>query len=320
MGVADGRFVLPGPETVTMTGDAARRLMGSGSGDAALVYLYILTSGGRFEREDAAAHIGRSAAQVDAAMDVLARLGLVEAESPKPALLERPEELPEYTAEDIAREIENGASFKLLVEEVQRALGRILSSDDLKKLFGIYDYLGLPTDVILQLVTHCIEECRARSGPGRVPTMRFIEKTAYVWEREGLFSLEAAERYLLHLDTLRTQEEELARVLGITGRSLSVSERKYLDSWAELKFEPEAIAIAYDRTVLKTGRLTWRYMDSILKSWHKKGLHTAKEVREGDAPVFKKPEARPEQETVSRTVTAEELQSMRDALRRIKGE
>ncbi len=319
--MADGRFVLPGPETVTMSGDTAKRLIGCGSGDAALVYLYILVSGGRFDAEDAAAHIGRSSTQVDAAMAVLERLGLVSVRSERPKLLEHPEELPQYTTEDVARELEQGSAFKLLTEEVQRALGKMLSSDDLKKLFGIYDYLGLPPDVILQLVTHCIDECHRRSGPERVPTMRYIEKAAYTWEREGIFSLDAAERYIMRLAALRTTEERLAALLGIRGRSLSASERKYIDSWSEMGFEDEAIAMAYDRTVLKTGRLTWRYMDSILANWHQKGIHTARDVEERDAPPYARtPRQKQDSSNVPRTVTTDELEGMRETLRRIRGE
>ncbi|MGM9521305.1 MAG: DnaD domain protein [Oscillospiraceae bacterium] len=323
--MADGRFVLPGPETVTMSGDTARRLIGCGSGDAALLYLYILTSGGRYDREDAASHTGRSAAQMDTAMDVLTRLGLVNppgngGESRK--LPERPDELPEYTSEDISRELNNGESFKSLVNEVQHALGRLLSSDDLIKLFGIYDYLGLPPDVILQLVMHCREECVRRSGPGRVPTMRYIEKAAYTWEREGIFSLEAAEAYLMRLSEHRSAQQELASVLGIAGRPLSSSECRYLDSWTDMGFKADAVAIAYDKTVLKTGRLTWRYMDSIIKSWHSKGLHTPAEIESGDSPRYKKPEPSPNPAvgSGSGSATAEELDRMRETLKRIKGE
>ena len=47
-------------------------------------------------------------------------------------------------------------------------------------------------------------------------------------------------------------------------------------------FDAEALALAYDRTVLKTGRLQWKYMDSIVRSWHGKGLHSLREIREGD--------------------------------------
>jgi DNA replication protein DnaD len=47
-------------------------------------------------------------------------------------------------------------------------------------------------------------------------------------------------------------------------------------------FSPEAVSIAYDRTVLKTGALKWPYLNSILKSWHQKGLHTPEEIETGD--------------------------------------
>ena len=52
--------------------------------------------------------------------------------------------------------------------------------------------------------------------------------------------------------------------------------RKFL-SFA-LGFSAGARELAYDRTVLKTGRLQWKYMDSIVRSWHGKGLHTPEEI------------------------------------------
>ena len=292
--------------------------MGAGSGDAALLYLYILSCGGRFDASDAAAHICRSETQVMAAMDVLARLGLVEprggevSKKPAPA-----DELPEYRAEDIKNELDNGSTFKSLVGEVQKTLGKLLSSEDLKKLFGIYDYLGLPPEVILQLVTHCAEECRRRSGPGRVPTMRYIEKAAYSWEREGIFSLEAAEAYLKRLDDHRAAENDLAEALGISGRTLSATEKRYLDEWSDMGFDRDAVALAYDRTVVKTGRLTWRYMDSIIRSWHGKGLHTLPEIESGDTPRYKKEELRPT--PAKGGVTAEDLNEINAMLEKLKG-
>jgi DNA replication protein DnaD len=61
-----------------------------------------------------------------------------------------------------------------------------------------------------------------------------------------------------------------------------VSEQRYLDGWLELGFGPEALAIAYDRTVLRTGKLTWKYMDTILKSWSDRQLFTPEEIEAGD--------------------------------------
>ena len=44
------------------------------------------------------------------------------------------------------------------VRELERRLGRVLSTADLKLLYTIYDYLALPAEVVLLLTTWCIEE------------------------------------------------------------------------------------------------------------------------------------------------------------------
>ncbi len=317
-----GQFVLPTGDSITIEGEAARRLLGSGSGDAALLYIYILSNGGRYDGEDAAGATHRSVEQMDAALEVLCRLGLVTLsnDGKKPAeKLDRPEELPRYTPQDIDRELKNGQEFKFLVGEVQKALGSQLSSEGLITLFGIYDYLRLPPEVILTLVNYCAAETASRGQTGRRPSMRYIEKTAYAWEREGIFSLEAAEALIKRQSAYRASERKLAPVLGLTGRALSTTERKYMNSWTDMGFDTEAIAEAYDRTVTKTGRLTWRYMDSILRSWHSKGLHTVEEIQRGDAPPkFQKPRVR--QTPPAAGATAGELEQMRATLRKIKGE
>jgi len=319
----DGKYVLPVPETVTMSGSAARKLAGCGSGDAALLYISILLHGGVYSQKDAAAEIRRTEEQTAAALAVLARLELVRTEdgpaaAPVPPLHPAEGEMPAYTADDIRREMDEGEAFPQLVREVQKTLGRVLSSDDLMKLYGIYDYLGLPAEVILQLVTSCRAEYAARYGEGRSPTMRAVERTAYVWEREGVFSIEAAEEYLRRQETRREAAGEIAAAIGISGRALVASEKRYIDSWTKMGFGGEAAAIAYDRTVLKTGKLAWNYMDSILKSWDGKGLHTPEEIAAGDgrgqprsAPGGKEPGAG--------ATTAEDMDRMRETLRRIKG-
>lgn len=318
----NGKYVLPDPEAVSMSGAAAKKLISCGSGDAALLYLYILLHGGVYSRSEAASAILRTEEQADAAMAVLSRLGLVCGENRPETPPEQTDELPEYTIEDIRRELSEGEIFRSLTGEVQKALGRALSSDDLMKLFGIYTHLGLPPEVILQLIMYCREQYAKKYGPGRVPTMRYIERAAYEWEREGIFSIEAAEEYLRDLETRKKAADAMADAVGIGGRALVASEQRYLDSWASLGFSADAVAVAYDRTVLKTGKLAWRYMDSILRSWHEKGLHSPEEIEKGDAPVRTRPageQKRTGSNPSAGAPTAEDMARMQDALRRIKG-
>jgi DnaD/phage-associated family protein len=278
--MGDKRYILSEPDIITISGNAADKLIRSGNGTAALLYLYTLRHHGISSINDAASAVGTGVVEAEAAMALLDRLGLIRTkDTPLPPVKD---EMPEYTADDIRRELDNGSIFKALVDNVQRSLGRILSADDLIKLFGIYDYLGFPPEVILQLVTYCIGESRRKYGPGRRPTMRYIEKAAYTWEREGIMTLDQAEAYIRRVNAMHTATGAIRRVLNIRDRELSASERRYAESWVSMGFSPEAVEIAYDRTLVKTGKRAWGYMNSILTSWHEKGLHTPEEIATGD--------------------------------------
>jgi len=235
-----------------------------------------------FSSAAAARTLGCSEQEIRRAMGVLAGLGLVEAPAAVPVQLLQREELPEYTAADIHREMQSGSAFAGLVDEVQRIYGRILSSDGLRKLFGIYDALGMTPEVILMLLTHCMEEYKRKSGGSRLPTMGYVEKAAFAWHNAGVYTMEQAENYLRVMDERLRLQKELRRLLGIRDREPSPTEEKYLEKWAGMGFSMDVIALAYDRTVMQTGKLAWRYMDSILTNWQKNNLRTPEDIETGD--------------------------------------
>ena len=100
--------------------------------------------------------------------------------------------------------------------------------------------------------------------------MSQIRKEAFVWHRLGVDTPEAADAHVRTLSALRDREKSILPRLGIAGRLPVEAERKYISSWVEMGFDDDAIALAYERTVLKKGSLVWPYMNSILKSWHQK--------------------------------------------------
>ena len=280
-----GSFAVSGARAVSVGLDELARITQSGNGNAALLWLYCLQTGAPVSVRDATSALRLTEEEIKSAFAALSNMklvSLVEEAEPSPAPQRRPDETPEYTASDIKNILSRGGEFPLLVREVQKSLGRVLSSDDLIKLFGMYDNLGLPPEVILQLVTYCIGEQRRKYGPEKLPTMRYIEKAAYIWEREGIFTLERAESYIRELEKRRDSVLLMQNAMGIRGRELSATERKYIESWLSLGFGPEAAAIACDRTLVKTGKLAWGYMNSIINSWHSKGLHTPEEIARGD--------------------------------------
>lgn len=276
-------------QVVSLSGEAADKLLARGDGDAALLCLALLRHG---DTEQARKALRWTAERAETAWTVLAQLGLVAAEkAPAPTPLE-PEGPPDYLRSDILAAMEGESTFQGLYQAVERRLGKKLSDADLKGLYEIYDFLALPVEVILLLITRCTEEFQEKYGAGRMPKMSQIKKTAYAWQRMGVDTAEAAEEYLKKQARLRARERELLPLLDIVGRPPVEKEREYLTAWTDMGFPDDAIRLAYERTVLKKQTLHWPYMNSILKSWHTKGLHTVAEITAGDsAPSRKQPAA-----------------------------
>lgn len=306
------RYIIRQNAPLTITAEDADRLLSLHSGDAALLYLYLLRNDGECDPKAAAALGVRSS--YSECMAMLQRVGLIKSVPQTAPPLPPTPELPVYTAEEIARRSASDGDFRVLIAETGNRLGRLLSGADMKTLFGIYDYLGLPTDVILLLVSWCIQESKRKYGPGRMPTLHQIEKEAYLWARLELFSLELADTYLRTRQQRQTESASLAQALGIRDRALSPTEEKYLTAWLDMGFPQDAILRAYDKTVLKKGELTWPYMNRILENWHQKGLHTVPEIEAGDRPPQNRRGA-----SQSGGPTQEDMQRMQDYMNRLNG-
>lgn len=314
----DTKYRLSGEPSLALPVAALDKLLGASDGTAALLYLYALRGGG-FAPQAAARALKRTEAEIAKAAAVLCGLGLFCQGGESPALPLPADELPEYTAEDIALRAGENGEFRAVVEETQRILGHMLTGAELKLLFGLYDYLRLPAEVIFLLINHCVEETRERLGPGKVPSMKSIEKEAYIWYNRELLTLERAEEHLLRKRARGGALNEVRRLLQIGGRNFSPTERKYAESWLDMDFPLEAIALAYDKTVVKTGALKWPYMNSILQSWHAKGLHSAEEIARGDTQRGGRPAAPSDARAPASERPRDDAELMRKLLDRSRG-
>ena len=262
-----------------ISAQVADKLLSAHDGDLALLYLYIRRTGS-MDMDKAAGVLCRTLREMEAAEEKLRRMGLLDEEIPavKAEKLPPAVEVPQYTAKDIELRTKEDPQFAVIVSEAAKVMGHILSSADLKILFGIYDYLSLPTEVILVLLNYCSELFYEKYQESRRPTAKFIEKEAYQWERLEILSLEQAEEHIKNEKIRRSGVGRIKNLLGIHGRELSASERDTFAAWAEMGFEDEAISLAYDRTTERTGGFRLKYMNSILENWHKANTHSLSEI------------------------------------------
>lgn len=272
-------------EQISLSMSAVRRLLGAGNADAALLYLYLCA---RRPPQEAGEALGMAPDRLRRAGAALRQLGLLP-EAVRP--IERTPEKPVYSEDDILQEISRGSEFGQLVLEAQRRLGRVLSTEEMKVLLSLSDYLGLPHDVIALLITYCIQKNRIR-GVHRAPSIRSIEKEAYHWADHGIDTLEDAAAYSQHQLKLQSRIGEIRNDLQLEGRRLTMAEESYVRQWLDLGFGKPEIHLAYEKTCLNKGALVWPYMNRILLSWHEQGLHTIAQIEAGDSAPARRPAAK----------------------------
>lgn len=253
----------------------ARKLLAARSGDAALLYLHICSGG---DPADASAALDMTSARYQVAAATLRQLGLWPEEK-KTAVI--PGQSPVYTEQDVLSAMDTDTSFRMLYGEIQRLLGRAMNTEELKILLSFQRYLGLSAEVISVLVSYCKDRARQK-GNLRNPSLRTIEKEAYRWAEQGIDTLEEAAAFIQNQNLKASRMGHLLELLQIRGRTLTQAEERYASAWLEMGLEDQVIAMAYERTCLNTGGMSWPYMNKILTRWNEAGLKTAQQVKGGD--------------------------------------
>lgn len=173
-----------------------------------------------------------------------------------------------FTAQRLAVDEE----LKMLVEETQTTLGKVLSNSDIATLLMLKDTCGLPLDVIFMLIHYC-----ASIDKGNIRT---IENIGIQWANDGVYSLEAADNKIKQIQKTTANFSIVSKAFGLKNvGSPTKKQLEYGDKWvSEWKFSPEMLREAYERCVDTKGTMNLRYIDGILKRWNASNLHTLDEL------------------------------------------
>ena len=188
------------------------------------------------------------------------------------AQVSRIETKPVYSADEIFACAAANKQLGDMLRMVEKILSKPLSSTDLTVLYSIYDYYGMPAEVIPMLVTFCV-----RNGK---KSMRQIEKTAVKWVEKGIRSADDAERYLKKAEEYIKAVNRLKNAMGVAGRNFTPGETKCINSWMyDLKAPFELIMHAFDLCIANTGKLSVKYMDRVIANWYAEGVFTLEKAK-----------------------------------------
>lgn len=184
---------------------------------------------------------------------------------------EKPVARPVYTAEQINC-MKQDPQVTTLLSQIERVLKRLLKPNDVQLILYLYESLGFSPELILYLYRYCISMNKTH--------LKYIERVAVNWNRDGIRTVEQAE---MTSKQYKKEYYTIARSLGFT-RALADAEAGYVEKWLhQWKFSLEVVLEACRRTVLQTQNPSFPYIDRILESWYKSGVHSMEDIKKEDA-------------------------------------
>ncbi len=190
---------------------------------------------------------------------------------------EKSAEKPPYKLSDVTKARNKDMALSEMYTHAEMIMAKPLTQNDILTLYSLYDWLGMPVEVILMIIEHAVSLGKK--------SMRYIETIALSWSENGITTADAATEYLSSFEKAGKMKRRFKKLLGISGRDLTETEAGLLASWSEgLGFSDEMIRLAYEKTVMKTGKVSFNYMNAILKDWAEKGIKTPEATEKEEKP------------------------------------
>lgn len=170
-----------------------------------------------------------------------------------------------------------------LLQEAQSIIGRELDSAESFMLLDTYDGEGVPVDEILTAMAYCVGRCKNQRS-----VIKMSVRTVTSWWDDGIHGGEAAAEHVRLLELRESREREVATVLSIPCEDITRSQRNIIAKW----YEELGYSAAFVKEALaRSGKNDIRYINAMLKDWHKKGYRTIKDTyaESSTAPVVASP-------------------------------
>jgi len=215
---------------------------------------------------------------VDKKMQSVVKPAKMPVENPPP--LTPPEGRPQYSVQELTLYRNQSKDIERLFSKAEQTLGKLLTYHDMNVIFGFYDWLRLPSDVIEYLLSYCAEHGHR--------SLRYIEKCALDWAERDIDDLEKALTYVHLFDkNYRSILQRLGKLSGFP----TPAQRKQMDKWLhEMQLPLDVVLEACDRTSLTAEKPSLSYVDKILSKWHKSGINNLADIQQADDDFAKQKE------------------------------
>ena len=188
---------------------------------------------------------------------------------------------------DISRRLAESPEIGNMFNEVQEVFGRTLGYDGQSNLLMLHDHYGLPADVIVML-------CGYAKTIGKQGAIAYIVQMGKAWAEEGVTDFESASRKIARMENAEKIWAEFRTLTGIENPKPTSKQAQFLEVWInDFGYGIDVIYYAYEKTVEKKGKISFSYMNGVLRSWHESGYKTLEEAENAERVFLQGAAAKP---------------------------
>lgn len=253
--------------------------------------LLIASSGGMIDSQELASKLGCTESDADSFLQFWVAEGLInpvgeEVKITLPVNEEKPKETPKPKVEKqidfgppqlsrgaVAQYINENKDMAELLKEAEIIKGTTLSHSEQELVINMFEYFGLPAEVIVYILEYYYTKRRNGEAVGTA----YVEKIAKNWSDEGITDALSADEKMRELETSDKEWNEITVLTGLRHRSPTIKQREMVSKWCK-EFSMTMISLACDIMKENTEKPTLKYVDTVLKNWKKKGIATPEDV------------------------------------------
>ncbi|MDP4146565.1 MAG: DnaD domain protein [Bacillota bacterium] len=171
---------------------------------------------------------------------------------------------------NLLHELSNN-STKDMLQEIEKLLGRPLSSKEMTIYIGWQSDYNFSQELILLLIQYCVSKGKT--------DYRYIEKIAIAWHENNIRTIENAQQFIKRHEDKWIKIRKILGYLGIKDAEIMKPQEQMLDKWvSSFNFPLEVVFRACDICFERINKADFKYIDAILSSWFKEGIKTVTDI------------------------------------------
>lgn len=208
-----------------------------------------------------------------------------------------------YNFQECAEIMAKDEAISEMLAAVESIISKQLTHKDISTYVTLTHWYGFEP----KLVPVLLHYCRASGSM----SLSYIESTGRGWIEEGIDTIEKAEVKVKNKTISRMAWKKVASLLEIDRAKPTEKEETICSRWInEYEISTELILEAYERCVNKKGKMSFDYMDGILRKWFENGVKTRDGISEYEAAAAPSKQKKSKTERFEPTYDKNEIEQM----------